>query len=349
MGPTGAGKSSFIEALAGSNSSLEKISSGQLDSFTQDVQAYQVTGIINKLYVIDTPGFADTKISEFEIVSKVQNWMKANDLTTVSRILYLNPINCTRLPRSQKAVLNTFKALTRVDTAENIIVVTTMWDSIWNEQVLNRAESNFEQLRSEIWSEYIKNGARIIKFHNTQASAIHIIDQAISTYGSNDFQFENRALEQTISYHSPFGVNLYNDLITRMEGLTSRRNVLSSDFNTALGEGNHELQAILLSQLSDVDTLLQKFQQQLNELGAPVAPRLLSQGSAPNHEPAQQPASQSLSHSHDAHTSTPSSIAMPSSSSGPSKQKDKVIRGLTRFWDSSKRQMKRFPDRGQQQ
>ena len=102
MGPTGAGKSSvsqclpvtwryseaeyfdihlkFIEALAGESQQLS-ISKNQLAGYTQTVNAYRVVNVTLyefPVYLVDTPGFSDLKISEFEIMGMVRRWLKDN-------------------------------------------------------------------------------------------------------------------------------------------------------------------------------------------------------------------------------------------------------------------------------
>ncbi|PPR07916.1 hypothetical protein CVT24_000654 [Panaeolus cyanescens] len=83
VGPTGSGKSSFIEALA-DNKSLG-ISKDQLEGFTQNVTAYHVENMMVKwrqgrgrwtqpdspVCFLDTPGFSDTKISEMEVMDQL--------------------------------------------------------------------------------------------------------------------------------------------------------------------------------------------------------------------------------------------------------------------------------------
>ncbi|PPR05058.1 hypothetical protein CVT24_010190 [Panaeolus cyanescens] len=85
LGATGSGKSSFIEALAGSGQKLG-ISGSTLDSVTQVVQAFRIENMQFKfqygdmwpVFLIDTPGFSDSKMSEAEVVNKIQGRMDEN-------------------------------------------------------------------------------------------------------------------------------------------------------------------------------------------------------------------------------------------------------------------------------
>ncbi|KAF9042452.1 hypothetical protein BJ165DRAFT_1307212, partial [Panaeolus papilionaceus] len=157
LGPTGAGKSSFIESLAGEGQSLG-ISKDQLAGFTQEVTAYEVKNAKVQwdeytcpLYLIDAPGFSDSKISELEIITKVKQWMKDQGVLGVNGVLYLSPITDTRAPGSKRRTIKMIQLLLYNGAFCRLNIVTTMWDRLSNPQAKKRAETNFAQLQDDIW------------------------------------------------------------------------------------------------------------------------------------------------------------------------------------------------------
>ncbi|KAF9032632.1 P-loop containing nucleoside triphosphate hydrolase protein [Panaeolus papilionaceus] len=153
MGPTGAGKSSFIEALAGESQQLS-ISKDQLSGYTQRVNTYKVVNLTvygDPVYLVDTPGFSNSKISEVEIMDMVRRWLHDNFLTFVDRILYLTPISETRLAGSRCRTMDMLKQFLEPNRGlDSVTFVTTVWDTLHNEHAQMRAESNFAQLRDQI-------------------------------------------------------------------------------------------------------------------------------------------------------------------------------------------------------
>ncbi|KAF9042462.1 P-loop containing nucleoside triphosphate hydrolase protein, partial [Panaeolus papilionaceus] len=157
LGPTGAGKSSFIESLAGEGQSLG-ISKDQLAGFTQEVTAYEVKNAMvqwdeytRPLYLIDAPGFSDSKISELEIITKVKQWMKDQGVRAIRGVLYLSPITDTRAPGSKRRTIKMIQLLLHNNAFKHVNIVTTMWDRLSNPQAKKRAETNFAQLQDDIW------------------------------------------------------------------------------------------------------------------------------------------------------------------------------------------------------
>ncbi|KAF9034859.1 hypothetical protein BJ165DRAFT_1533890 [Panaeolus papilionaceus] len=287
LGPTGSGKSSFIEAVA-SNTSLG-LSSDMLEGFTQSVSTYRIINVVKRvqgrdspIYLVDVPGFADNNISVMSIVSMLKDMIQTSPDLYHFRILYHTPINNPRLPGSQRRVLRTFEALTGPNSAQHITIISTMWDLIWGESARRRAEGNFTQLRKEIWKDYIAGGANMVKFHNTPESALAILDDAYNRRGQS---FPSFSITKSIHLplrQTPFASHIYDDLQTRIGNLQMQQINIQSELQMAREQSDEELGAILIGQLKEMEILSAKFREELRDFGSPPDPAITLEPVPPN-------------------------------------------------------------------
>ncbi|KAF9032556.1 hypothetical protein BJ165DRAFT_1534973 [Panaeolus papilionaceus] len=263
MGPTGAGKSAFIEAFAGKSQKLS-ISKDQLAGYTQTVTAYQLVNVmytgrstLRLVYLVDTPGFSDSKISEIEVVNMVKKWSEDNSIHYYTSILYFTPITEIRLPGSRRRTFKMLKKLLEDSTGHcSLIVTTTMWDTVHNEQTRNRAESNFAQLRDETLKEFVRSPSTdVIKFMNTRNSALHAIDHLPAF--SNVF----------LPYETSTSPHLYQDLHDRIQGALQEKQIIELDLAQTNARTNTDLRAILEGNQRENYVTLTKFINQFINFG----------------------------------------------------------------------------------
>ncbi|KAF9042376.1 hypothetical protein BJ165DRAFT_1595611 [Panaeolus papilionaceus] len=243
MGPTGAGKSRFIEVLA-RNDALE-ISRDQLDSVTQVITTYELTHMElwegpgtsgrrhsaddGRVYILDTPGFSDSQISELEIIEMVKGWMKAQN----------------KKPGS-------------------MTVITTMWDRLWNERTKAAAEERFTQLRDHVWKDLLEGGGNLTKFTNTHSSAIDCLN-----HKDDSFQAFPQSLWTASLRDETFSPHLYHDLLDRIQATQQRKNNIQVELSDPVTRANPELKAYMEEQLHKAEQLLTKFEGQLIAFGDP--------------------------------------------------------------------------------
>ncbi|KAF9031775.1 hypothetical protein BJ165DRAFT_1599220 [Panaeolus papilionaceus] len=161
-GPTGAGKScyliyelhykrKFIQALAGDSQDLG-ISKDQLAGFTQKASAYklvnvlfQVEGKYRPIYLMDTPGFSDPKISSLGVFEN----------TSYVKYLFLTPVTDTRMPGSKRRTIDMLTTLLQPSKyCTPFTIVTTMWNTLHTERARQHAETHYEQLRGDIFKAF---------------------------------------------------------------------------------------------------------------------------------------------------------------------------------------------------
>ncbi|KAL4073409.1 hypothetical protein J3A83DRAFT_2529642 [Scleroderma citrinum] len=166
MGPTGAGKSTFIDRAVG----LPDINVGhQLTSCTKDVRAVRHWDGVRNIVLVDTPGFCHDTLSNTQVLREIMDWMKStHDHTKFDGLLYLHRISDNRwwigTPFNQLGDLCGREF-------EKIVFVTTMWDEVPEVVGIQREE----ELRNTFWNRMIKLGSTAHRFTGSKESGWEII------------------------------------------------------------------------------------------------------------------------------------------------------------------------------
>ncbi|KAI5997317.1 P-loop containing nucleoside triphosphate hydrolase protein [Pisolithus orientalis] len=172
MGPTGSGKSNFINQLTGRK---EDNSAHGLKSDTQGIREFTVNLSNNRLYVfVDTPGFDDTYRSDRDILRTIAEWLekKYRNEVKLTGIIYTHRITDNRMSGSVCKNLDMFSRLCGDKAAERVRLVTTMWDKAKDK---NLAKSRVSQLETNFWEPLLEAGARHEQFENSSDSAWKIV------------------------------------------------------------------------------------------------------------------------------------------------------------------------------
>lgn len=178
MGPTGAGKSTFINILMG-----KPVASvgDDLESHTTHVAHFTYTDPKfpdDRIVVIDTPGFDDTYIDDREILRRIAVWLARSyhaDMK-LAGVIYLHKITHNRMAGSTKKYLSLFEKLCGKEAAKKVVLTTTMWSEITNEV----GEKRENQLKDMFWKEMLGLGSSTMRFGDTQASAQHIVNYILA-------------------------------------------------------------------------------------------------------------------------------------------------------------------------
>ncbi|KAH0578625.1 hypothetical protein H2248_003763 [Termitomyces sp. 'cryptogamus'] len=180
MGPTGAGKSTFINYVAGQNVTIV---GHNLKSETQQLQHVVLphpTESTRRIIIVDTPGFDDTYVADSEILRRISVWLARSYSAnmTLAGVIYLHEISQTRMLGTARKNLDMFNKLIGHDATRNVVLATTKWGDI-PEAVGIRRE---EQLKDRHWKGMIDLGATLLSFRDSRESGWtiiqHIIDSA---------------------------------------------------------------------------------------------------------------------------------------------------------------------------
>ncbi|PPQ83940.1 hypothetical protein CVT24_006401 [Panaeolus cyanescens] len=133
-----------------------------------------------------------------------------------------------------------------------------MWDTIYTPEALKRAQDHYTQLH-DIWKDEITKGTRIVRFRNTQPSAVEIITELDGWDKLLPIQFnpgDNTRLASLV----------FAELLHRIQQAQLERQIIITDqiqlFThpnpnlTTSSSNNRDLESILISSLKDVNNRL---------------------------------------------------------------------------------------------
>lgn len=156
-------------------------------SGTQEVDVYQfVYSPTVNVYLIDTPGFDDTDISDSDILRTLAARLAAmySRKIPLHGILYLHRISDVRLAGSGMKNLRVFRKLCGPDALKKVILVTTMWEQV-SESVGAEREKELRTTQ-EFWGSMMKKGSRIERYWNNKESAVTLVSLLIQASQSAD-------------------------------------------------------------------------------------------------------------------------------------------------------------------
>ncbi|TFK28454.1 hypothetical protein FA15DRAFT_665424 [Coprinopsis marcescibilis] len=168
MGPTGVGKSSFINAYLGT--AVAQVGH-ELESCTRHIDWYSTilppkscyAG--RRLILVDTPGFDDTYADDAEILRRIGVWLAASyaNGTSLAGVIYLHDINQKRMLGSTRLNLKMFERLVGKDSLPTVSLVTTQWETVRVQAGVDREK----ELSAEFWTDALKGGATVSRVQKT--------------------------------------------------------------------------------------------------------------------------------------------------------------------------------------
>ncbi|KZP32041.1 hypothetical protein FIBSPDRAFT_723592 [Athelia psychrophila] len=173
MGPTGAGKSTFIEYATQQNGASV---GHDLQSKTSKVLAVRSKHPKDQSSVIfvDTPGFDDTNRSDIEILAEIASWFVKvyKENVPISAIVYLHRISDNRMAGSPLKNLQMFASMCGYAAMPRVILATTMWGELTQPAP---GEQREKELKTTFWADMIAQGCKVRRFGDSYESAWKIV------------------------------------------------------------------------------------------------------------------------------------------------------------------------------
>ncbi|KAJ7285185.1 P-loop containing nucleoside triphosphate hydrolase protein [Mycena rebaudengoi] len=172
MGPTGSGKTSFINVVSGANLRVGR----GLSSCTNTVEvapSFQLDG--RTVTLIDTPGFDDTSRSDTDILSMIAAFLAQayENGKKLAGVIYMHRISDVRMGGISTRNFKMFRQLCGESSLRNVVIVTTMWSEVG----LAVGEAREAELAAEdrFFKPVLDKGARLLRHDNNTASGHAIL------------------------------------------------------------------------------------------------------------------------------------------------------------------------------
>ncbi|KAF8884207.1 P-loop containing nucleoside triphosphate hydrolase protein [Gymnopilus junonius] len=277
MGPTGAGKSTFINSLIGQQrmtvgTTLKSQTSDLADALL-DMRRYPGTfGGKYQIVVVDTPGFDDTAKSDVLILKKIAEWLEKSymkDGAILGGVIYLHDVSLDRFTGTAQRNLDMFQALCGQGALSKVILGTTKWGRISD----RRAQAHEDELKRDHWKTLIAEGAKVrsFKHRNDTESAWRFIDIVVALVKKEDLNEVYLQIQRELGDEKKLipetdaGKALR---ATLKEILDMEKQVAGLERNMAEG-GDDRAQAKLLEAEEQINRLLK----QIDDLKVPLSRR----------------------------------------------------------------------------
>ncbi|KJA22634.1 hypothetical protein HYPSUDRAFT_40697 [Hypholoma sublateritium FD-334 SS-4] len=281
MGPTGTGKSMFINLLTKD----DNIRVGHdLESQTIDVSTSlwhdDTSGL--SVTLVDTPGFDDSRsdITDTDILQKIANFLQGNGGRSINGIIYLHRISDPRVGGAAKKNLRLFRELCGDEMLSNVRLVTTNWNNVSEKE----GSARQAELANRVFKPLIDAGAQMYRHDKGLASAHSImstlIDQTPKTMKIQLELYAGSALGNTSA-----GAVIIEEMTALQRKHGEEMEDLMKEMQEAAFTNDEDLRAELVKDRQRLEQLMANAEEDKRKLAKPRAP----QGSPPMLPPRKSP------------------------------------------------------------
>ncbi|KIJ92590.1 hypothetical protein K443DRAFT_13482 [Laccaria amethystina LaAM-08-1] len=180
MGPTGVGKSSFINSYLGQEKAQVghdlKSCTATLQPFLDDLPPDE-SGKHRRLVLVDTPGFDDTNEADSEILRRIAVWLASSygPKKTCGGLIYLHDMTDARMRGTTLQNLKVFQRLCGKKNLGAVVFGTTKSGKLTPETFAKREN----QLSDVYWKDFKKQGAIVFKLLPSRESARQLVQTVL--------------------------------------------------------------------------------------------------------------------------------------------------------------------------
>ena len=192
---------------------------------------------------MDTPGFDDTKVDDTNIVSGIDSWLDTKyGVTKLAGIVYLHDMDMSlprKLEKQNLKDLDVIQKLCGKDALKRVVLCTTKWSEIGQEE----GERRTEQLKEIYRKEMTEGGSTVHKFEYSQKSAWDVIVPIIK---EDRFRKIQEELEKLIpdTEEGPQLQDTVNQLLKSLKQASSNDFILHKELDDQIAATRLHIRAI---------------------------------------------------------------------------------------------------------
>jgi hypothetical protein len=143
---------------------------------TQESQVYEAQIGGTSVFLIDTPGFDDSKRSDGDIILEISKSLSTQVAIGVKLlgVIYLHDITNSRMRGSLKRELEIVKLIIGSHNYKHLLLVTTKWGDGTRKREFEKRQQELEDI---YWEDLINGGAGVFRFEGTAESGRSIVSQ----------------------------------------------------------------------------------------------------------------------------------------------------------------------------
>ncbi|KAK7033310.1 GTP-binding protein A, partial [Favolaschia claudopus] len=263
MGPTGAGKTTFINLASGANLLVGM----DLESCTSTVKVAPQFWLDGRLVtLIDTPGFDDTNRSDADILNEISVFLATSYKhgMTLAGIIYMHRISDGRMGGIARRHFRMFRKLCGGDTLKNVVIVTSMWGQV-DRKI---GEAREEQLATDdrFFKPALDQGARLVRHDQTTESAHAILHSLLGNRPQalqiqRELVDEKKDISQTAA-----GEELNREIAKQVKRHAEELTKLGQEMKDAIREKDEQWKAELRFETSRYQAEISELQDQSKQL-----------------------------------------------------------------------------------
>ncbi|KAH9949950.1 P-loop containing nucleoside triphosphate hydrolase protein [Amylocystis lapponica] len=259
MGPTGSGKTTFINLASGSQL---RVGTG-LESSTEEVQFSKPFPLDkHTVTLVDTPGFDDTTKSDAEIFKLISDHLASayKKKRYLSGVIYLHRISDNRMGGTAMRNFRFFRQLCGDEALPNTLIVTNMWNEI--DEDLGAAREEELGTKDIFFKPALDAGSEMRRHTNTTESA-HNVLRALIDKQPRPLQIQREIVDERKQiYQTAAGIVLLGELAAKEQKHLQELQELQEEIEEAIREKNQEDQEALEKDRSKVDENVQKVREE---------------------------------------------------------------------------------------